>query len=352
MDVEYEFKVIVDYCKVNDYFAVKKTQDISYNIGGPDLSNVGLYIFVEDTDCDYSQTVILTNLPDFITHNKDTNDFTLPKTSNLDFIGSYTVTIRSEIQTPDDPSGTTFTTLFVEYDFIIYVEPCLVNTYTATTEAANIFYDIGGADRINVSPYVFDEDPVCNYSETVTVSNLPTFVTHNAPFSDDFTLPKNTDLFLLGAYTVTVRSEIQVPDDYTKTTFTTMFDEHDFVIYMEPCIVDVYEAAKKVTKIVYNINQPDLTAGHYIFDEDPICNYPETVRVTDLPAFAIHNEASSDFTIPQNPDLGLIGSYVVKLRSEIQIPDDYTGATFTTKFVEYDFTIQVEECIVSTYTAD
>jgi len=107
-----------------------------------------------------------------------------------------------------------------------------------------------------------------------------------------------------------------------------------------------------VTAIVYNVNQATLTDGLYVFDENPLCNYPETVTVTNLPDFAAHNEDSSDFTIQQNNDLDLIGEYTVTLRSEIQVPTDYTKTTFTTMFVEYNFVIQMEECIVNTYTAD
>lgn len=144
--------------------------------------------------------------------------------------------------------------MFVEYTFTIFVEPCLISTYTATLEAADISYNIGGPDLLNVSPYVFDENPVCNYPETVTISNLPVFATHNGPTTDDFSLPQTTDLSLLGSYTVTVRSEIQVPNNYSKTTFTTWFAEHDFVIYMEPCLVSSYDATTVVTRIVYNVN--------------------------------------------------------------------------------------------------
>ena len=83
-----------------------------------------------------------------------------------------------------------------------------------------------------------------------------------------------------------------------------------------------------------------------------MCDYPETVTVTNLPVFANHNEATSDFTIPQNNDLSLIGEYTVTLRSEIEVPNDHTKTIFTTMFVEYDFVIQVEECLVTSYTAD
>ena len=96
-----------------------------------------------------------------------------------------------------------------------------------------------------------------------------------------------------------------------------MSAQHDFIVFIEPCLVSNYQATKQIIAIVYNVNQETLTDGHYIFDEDPVCNYPETVTVTNLPGFANHNEASSDFTIPQNNDLDLIGEYSVTLRSEI-----------------------------------
>jgi len=195
-------------CTVSTYTAGQKVGDISYNIGANELLNVGEYAFNEDPSCGYPETVTITGLPEFINHNEDTSDFDLPTTSDLDLIGEYTVTIRSEIEVPDDPSGTTTTTMFVEYDFTIFIEPCIVNTYTATLEVADISYNIGANELLNVSPYVFDEDPVCNYPETVTLTNLPIFVTHNGPASDDFSVPYNNDLAIIDSYTVTIRSEI------------------------------------------------------------------------------------------------------------------------------------------------
>ena len=164
------------------------------------------------------------------------------------------MTFRSEIQVPVDALATSYTTMFVEYYFTIFVEPCLVTTYTATTKVADISYNIGAAELLNVSPYVFDEEPVCNYLETVTLSNLPPFVTHNAPATDDFSVPYTADLDLIGAYTVTIRSEIQVPDDHTKTSFTTMSAEHEFIVLMEPCLITSYESTTTVILIVYNVN--------------------------------------------------------------------------------------------------
>ena len=82
-----------------------------------------------------------------------------------------------------------------------------------------------------------------------------------------------------------------------------------------------------------------LTDGLYVFDEDPVCNYPEIVTLTNLPAFVTHNEGSSDFTVPQTGDLSLLGEYPVTIKSEICVPDDYTQDTCTTKFVEYEFLV-------------
>ena len=66
---------------------------------------------------------------------------------------------------------------------------------------------------------------------------------------------------------------------------------------IEPCIVTDYTASKAITSMIYNIGEPDLTDS-YAFDESPVCNYPETVQVTNLPTFIVHNEASSTITVP------------------------------------------------------
>jgi len=192
----------------------------------------------------------------------------------------------------------------------------LVSTYTDTTTVTEIRYGIG-TPTITDGLYVFDEAPFCGYPETVTVTNLPVFVNHNEP-SSDFTIPSTSDLSLLGEYIVTLKSEICVPDDYTQATCTTMEVEYDFKVIMQPCIVNTYTATKEVGDISYNIGASGLVdVGNYIFDEDPVCNYPETVTLFGLPAFVTHIDPDSNFDLPQTNDLSLIGSYPVTIRSEI-----------------------------------
>ena len=224
-----------------------------------------------------------------------------------------------------------------------------MNTYTADQTIDVISYNIG-APTLTSPQYSFVEDPACHYPETVTLIGLPDFVTHNEGTSD-FTIDQNADLSLIGSYTVTIRSEIQIPDDYTKTSFTRMFVEYDFQILIEPCIVNTYTATTSITEIVYNIGALEKTDGLYVFDEDPVCNYPETVTLTNLPVFVNHNEAQSDFTIPQTTDLSLLGEYIVNIKSEICVPDDHTQATCTPFEVDYDFKVVMQPCLVNTYTA-
>ena len=69
--------------------------------------------------------------------------------------------------------------MFVEYEFTIFIEPCLVSTYLPILEVTDISYNIGAPEILGVGSYIFDEDPVCGYPETVTLTNLPIFVLHN-----------------------------------------------------------------------------------------------------------------------------------------------------------------------------
>ena len=98
-------------------------------------------------------------------------------------------------------------------------------------------------------------------------------MTHNEG-SSDFFIPQNLDLSLIGSYPVTIRSEIRVPDDYTMTSYTTMFVEYEFTILIEPCQVSTYTTEIMITEILYNIGGMTKTDGLYSFSESSVCNYP------------------------------------------------------------------------------
>ena len=126
---------------ITDYVATQEVGDLSYNVG-TGLITLGDYIFDEVPPCGYTETVTITNLPPFATHNEPTSNFSI-ETSDLADIGAYVVTIRSEIQVPTDFTQTSFTTFFVEYDFTIFVEPCLITDYFAIIEVPDISYNVG-----------------------------------------------------------------------------------------------------------------------------------------------------------------------------------------------------------------
>ena len=172
----------------------------------------------------------------------------------------------------------------MEYDFLVTVEPCRITDYVDTIRVVELRYNIGAVDLTD-GIYKFDEVPFCGYPETVTLRDLPAFVNHNLA-SSDFTIPQNSDLGIIGEYTANIKSQITVPNDYTQSTFTDWPVQYDFKIYVEPCIVNTYVSTQDAGPLTYRVGDPALTDGPYEFTEDPVCNYPETVTFTDLPAWA------------------------------------------------------------------
>jgi len=148
-----------------------------------------------------------------------------------------------------------------------------------------------------------------------------------------FNLPQTADLSIIGIYSFVIRSEIEVPNDYTMATKRIMFKEETVTVRINPCQVSTYTATKQVVSITYRIGDPDLIDGAYAFSESPICGYPETVTVTNLPSWAIHLSADKKFKIPSTRDLALIGSYTVTMRGEISMPNDASKVTYSSKFV-------------------
>ena len=94
----------------------------------------------------------------------------------------------------------------VEYDFSIYVQPCIITDFT-TLPISKVTYTIGD-DPIQSEAYSFTQTPSCNYPEAVIVSGLPSFATHNEGLRN-FDVAKTEDLTLHGVYDVTLRSEFQ-----------------------------------------------------------------------------------------------------------------------------------------------
>lgn len=102
-------------------------------------------------------------------------------------------------------------------DFRVLIEPCGVDSFAESLKPAMIEYRVGQAS-LTGGNYVFVQTPACGYQQTVTVSNLPVFMTHNA-VSADFTVPLTNDQKLIGEYKVTIKAQVQIPEDHLQTTF-------------------------------------------------------------------------------------------------------------------------------------
>lgn len=129
---------------------------------------------------------------------------------------------------------------------------------------------------------------------------MPAFATHNTA-AKDFTIAQTNDLSLRGEYTVTLKATLFFPTDYTLSGVDSRVIQYDFVIVVQPCLVNDYLDVSTVGDMDYTLGQPGFnSAGSYQFDESPVCNYAETVVVdipTEIASVFTHNLATQDFTI-------------------------------------------------------
>ena len=212
--------------------------DVTYRIGDIDMT-VGSYSFQEQPKiCDYEQTITLDGVPDFVEHDDLNREFTVFETYDQSLVGSYPVTIKTLISVPTDYTKTSFVDYEAEQTFMIYVEPCKVDTIDANIVMPDMYYNIGEPDLFE--QYDFIQIPFCQYTFTQTP-----FIAPGQPFTHDLTLrewvvSETLDLSLIGAYPITLRHEIEQYTDYTKSKTEIIFNEYEFTIYINPCIVTDY----------------------------------------------------------------------------------------------------------------
>ena len=115
---------------MTSYSATEIFETFSYNIGSPSLTS-DKYSFDEDKPCGYTETVTIEGLPAFMEHNAASSDFKIQLNTDLTLIGSYEVTVKSEIVIPSDPAPVI---LSDQFTFTVYMEPCLVSTYLPTAQ--------------------------------------------------------------------------------------------------------------------------------------------------------------------------------------------------------------------------
>ena len=81
---------------VDAFDASDVIETMSYSNGNPTPATAS-YSFVQTPDCGYPETVTVIDLPGFMDHDEFSKEFTIPETYDNFWLGSYTVTLRSEI---------------------------------------------------------------------------------------------------------------------------------------------------------------------------------------------------------------------------------------------------------------
>ena len=120
-----------------------------------------------------------------------------------------------------------------------------------------------------------------------------------------------------------------MPTDYTKSAYTEHTHRQEFIIYVDPCPATSLIDIETVGDITYIIGSPDKTQGTYSFQDSPYaCGYDQTIVVSGVPSFVIHDDVSREFTILETFDHSLVGSYLVAIDVSIQVPTDYTMSAF------------------------
>ena len=199
-----------------------------------------------------------------MTHDATNSVFTIPQMPDRSNVGKYTFTIRGEINVPNDHTMTASTIISHDEVVIVKILPCPVDAYTASTASGSMIYKIG--ELAMTRQYSFDESPfACDYVETLTVTNLPAFMTHDEGLGE-FTILETNDYSLVGLYTVTVLSEIQVPSNAEQTVFTTKFDTFEITIEVQ-CSITSFTDTVRVQTLNYILGDPTKTydANTYAF---------------------------------------------------------------------------------------
>ena len=148
-----------------------------YTVGQPSITSE-INAFVQNPKCGYPETLSITEVPWFVSHDKSSFSFTVPYMSVNDSVGAYSVRIRNSISVPNDATKVSSTPYEVDYTLKIYISPCAVKSYTQTRTVGIITYPISSPTLTSPS-YLFSQSPDCDYSQTITVTGLPSFMTHN-----------------------------------------------------------------------------------------------------------------------------------------------------------------------------
>ena len=121
----YDFEVAVEPCQFSEYTATIAPAQITYVIGDENAVTNILYQFQDDSQCNYPEQIIVSDLPDFIEHSLESHEFSIQPFNELERAGMYPVLIEAVISYPTSATDFTIkeTSATHEIEFVI-VDPC------------------------------------------------------------------------------------------------------------------------------------------------------------------------------------------------------------------------------------
>ena len=114
--------------------------------------------------------------------------------------------------------------------------------------------------------YGFKQTPDCGYEQVITISDAPSFVTHDE-VARTFMIEPTQDSDV-GEHTVTVSSSILVPDDASMSSFTEWNKSFSFTIEVEPeevCVPQYLYLDKSMGSVEYFIGSTATASKTYDF---------------------------------------------------------------------------------------
>ena len=95
----YSFKLTINPCTITEFTGVVKPTKLNYQIGAPSVNSFKM-TFTQLDSCGYTENIqIVTDLPEFVTFNQDTNDFTIVS-DDINHNGVFALAVNATIEVP------------------------------------------------------------------------------------------------------------------------------------------------------------------------------------------------------------------------------------------------------------
>ena len=160
----------------------------------------------------------------------------------------------------------------------LVVLPCEVNEYLVTEQpASSVTYELKSPGAIDIGRYGFQQQPYCDYEESIEVLGLPSggFIKHDAS-SKALTLSPTSSESDLGVHDISIISSFnQLKAD---GSLEKIRSEIVVRVNVVPCIVQTFAATSEPIKdAFYELDTPGFELGTYAFEQSPDCGYPWTI---------------------------------------------------------------------------